>query len=167
MSKCPEQYRGVGYSCPRIPSDSLCIKSRNNFLLFSSSFQYSMTRLLTKVSLESMAAALTNSSSVKSRNISPLPVRSHSSLTLNSWQTESIICSVTFTMPFSIRLIAERVTPTREPNFSADSPKIVRNSLIRSFNKHPGDYQVPVLADDCEKFQGDLCLYQLWRNWMS
>lgn len=101
MSKCPEQYRGVGYSCPRIPSDSLCIKSRNNFL------------------------------------------------------------------PFSIRLIAERVTPTREPNFSADSPKIVRNSLIRSFNKHPGDYQVPVLADDCEKFQGDLCLYQLWRNWMS
>ena len=127
---------GGGYSCRRILSDSLCIKSLKSCLLSSSSFQYSTIRLLTKESFERVAAAFENSSSVKSRNISPLPFRSHSSRTLNSRQTESIICSVTFTTPFSMRLIAERVTPTREPNFSADNPKIVRNSLIRSFNEY-------------------------------
>ena len=84
------------YSCPRILSESLCMKSRKSFLLSSSSFQYSIIRLLTKASLESVAAAFVNSSSVKSRNISPLPFRSHSSRTLNSRHISEMVRSLGF-----------------------------------------------------------------------
>ena len=125
-----------GYSSPLMLSDSLCINSRNSFLPSSSSFQYSMIRLRKNTSLDRDAAAFANSSSVKSRNISPLSFHNHSSFTLNSRQIDMIVWSDGL-LPLSILLIAERVSPILAPNFSMLNPRDSRSDFILSFTFLP------------------------------